>query len=126
VVGVYLLVRASSCGSGTLACALGSPYPETPNFSALVPAIQDRIWSIDKNQPITSVATLDQRIAEVNASPRSQTLLLRIFAALGFLLALIGVYGVMSYLVGLQTREIGTRMALSAFPYQVLRRMASS
>jgi ABC-type antimicrobial peptide transport system permease subunit len=105
IFGVYLMVRAKS------------------DPSALVPALQDRIWSIDKNQPITAVATLDQRIAEVNASPRSQTLLLGIFAALGFALALIGVYGVMSYLVGLQTREIGIRMALGAAPSQVLGRI---
>lgn len=102
VVGVYLMVRS----------------PSDP--LALVAAIQDRIWSVDKSQPITAVATLDQRLAEAHAPPRAQTLLLGIFAGLGLLLALIGVYGVMSYLVGLQTREIGIHMALGASPAQVL------
>ena len=115
---------ASILGSN-LASILGSS-PDSyraDSVLSLIPALQDRIWSIDKNQPISSVATLNQRIAEVNASPRSQTLLLGIFAALGFLLALIGVYGVMSYLVGLQTREIGIRMALGASPSQILQRI---
>ncbi len=61
------------------------------------------------------------RSAVVNAAPRSQTLLLGIFGGLGFVLALVGVYGVMSYLVSLQTREIGIRMALGAAPTQILR-----
>jgi len=101
--GIYLVVR--------------SPF----DSGAVLPALQDRIWSIDKNQPITAVNTVTSRIAEVNASPRSQSLLLGIFGALGFVLALIGVYGVMSYLVSLQTHEIGVRMALGASDAQILR-----
>ena len=101
--GVYLVVRTK------------------PDPMLIVPAIQDRVWAIDKNQPITSIETLDTRIAVVNAAPRSQTLLLGIFGGLGFVLALVGVYGVMSYLVSLQTREIGIRMALGAAPSQIFR-----
>ena len=83
--------------------------------------IQERIWSIDKKQPITDVQTLDTRIATVNAGPRSQAMLLGIFGALGFALAVVGVYGVMNYVVSLQTREFGIRMALGATPKQILR-----
>jgi putative ABC transport system permease protein len=87
----------------------------------LVPAIQERIWSVDKNQPIAAIKTVDAQIAEVHAAPRSQSLLLGIFGALGFVLALVGVYGVMSYLVSLQSREIGIRMALGADHRRILR-----
>jgi ABC-type antimicrobial peptide transport system permease subunit len=64
---------------------------------------------------------VDAQIAEVHAAPRSQSLLLGIFGALGFVLALVGVYGVMSYLVSLQSREIGIRMALGADHRRILR-----
>jgi putative ABC transport system permease protein len=67
------------------------------------------------------VATLEQRISAVNAAPRSQSFLLGIFAMLGVLLALIGLYGVIAYMVSLQTHEIGVRMAIGATLAQILR-----
>jgi predicted permease len=90
------------------------------NPLAIVPAIQDRVWNIDENRPVAMIKTVDQQIAEDFEAPKSQSFLLSLFSALGFLLALVGAYGVMSYQVAQQTREIGIRMALGAEPRGIL------
>ncbi len=87
--------------------------------------LRRRIAQLDSQQPITGIETMDRRLNESAAKPRLSTVLLGCFAALGVVLATVGLYGVMSLLVRGRFREIGIRLAIGARPGDVLRMILS-
>ncbi len=91
------------------------------NPDALAGAISRQIWASYPDQPLTHVMTLTKTIAESVGDQRMHTVLLGVFAGVGLALALLGVYGVVSYSVARRTQEIGVRMALGAGQASVLR-----
>jgi putative ABC transport system permease protein len=90
-------------------------------LSSLVPAIRRIIRETDPEQPVSDVRTMEEVVAEQTASRRVQVRVLGAFAAIAFLLAGVGIHGVLSYAVSSRGKEIAVRMALGAESRDIVR-----
>lgn len=90
------------------------------NAAALVPTVRNAIHSVDKNQPIVRVATMDDLVDRSVADRRFALILFEAFGMVALVLAAVGIYGVLSSSVTEKVREIGIRAALGASPESIL------
>jgi putative ABC transport system permease protein len=88
---------------------------------AVASAVREQVRAVDPNQPVFNVKTMEEKLAVTIAPRRFSMILLAVFAALALVLANIGIYAVMYWMVTKRTHEIGIRMALGASKGDVLR-----
>ena len=118
---VTMYFPEAQAGGGTMYLVARTSVPPL----SLVPTIGSEVRSMDPNIPIFDAKTMDQRLSESLARRRFAMLALGVFAGFALLLAVIGIYGVISFSVAQRTSELGIRLALGAQQVDVLRLVLS-
>ncbi len=132
IIGVVGDVHDVSLGSNPgpmmYAAYAQSPFPgaciavqSTLDPSTVISSIRESVAALDKDLPVTDIATMTEVVRDSTAAPRFRTTLIAIFAAIALILAATGIFGVISYSVQCRTNEIGIRVALGASATTILK-----
>ena len=111
----YIPEHQNPLGTMTLVISTG---PDPMRFA---PAVRAAILSVDKDQPLTEIRTLNEIVSTSVSLQRFETMLIALFAVMALILAAAGIYGVISYSVTQRSRELGIRIALGASSGQIIR-----
>jgi ABC-type antimicrobial peptide transport system permease subunit len=96
------------------------------NPAGVLAAVRASVANVDRDQPLTEIKTMDELLESLRSGQRFTLLLIGVLAGSAFFLAMIGIYGVISYAVAQQTVELGIRMALGASRSDILRLVVGS